>query len=112
MGVVSDDGAVQIWHIQTGKIISEFCKGSLKVNGVWKTEMPGKPLTNLVLFNQHHWAALNNVEIVKLRDLVSGTLLATFTGDNELETIAVSPDETELIIGTVFGEIHQLVIEN
>jgi hypothetical protein len=49
---------------------------------------------------------------VKLRDLVSSTLLATFTGDNELETIAVSPDEPELIIGTVFGEIHQLVIEN
>jgi hypothetical protein len=56
--------------------------------------------------------ALNNVKIVKLWDLVSGTLLATFTGDNELETIAISPDETELIFGTVFGEIHQLVIEN
>jgi WD40 repeat protein len=112
MGVVSDDGAVQIWNIQTGKKISEFCRGSVKVNGVWKTEMPGKPLSNLVLFNQHHWAALNNGEIVKLWDLVSGTLIATFTGDNELETIAVSPDESKLYIGTVSGEIHQLVIEN
>lgn len=92
--------------------IIEFCKGSVKVNGVWKTEMPGKPLSNLMLFNQHHWARLNNGEIVMLWDLVSGTLIATFTGDNELETIAVSPDESKLYIGTVSEEIHQLVIEN
>ena len=112
MGAVSDDGRVNIWDLQTYNLIGEFGKGSVKVSGVWKTDMPGKPLFNLALFNQHHWAALNNGEMVKIWDLVSGTLLATFTGDHELETIAVSPDETKLIIGTVFGEIHQLIIEN
>ncbi len=112
MGVVSDDGRVKIWDILTYNLLGEFGERSVKVSGVWKTDMPGKPLSNLVLFKQHHWAALNNGEIVKLWDLVSGTLLATFTGDNELETIAVSPGETKLIIGTVFGDMHQLVIEN
>jgi WD40 repeat protein len=111
LAAVSDKGAVMIWDLKSGTLLKSLTAGSVKVSGVWNTDIAGKPLSNLVLMNQRDWMLMNNGSRITLMDLLTEEQLTSFTGDTEFETISLSPDESTLVIGTALGEIHKLAIE-
>lgn len=111
LGVVSKDGALFTLDLSAGQGLARLVKQNIKIDGIMKTELSGKPLANLALLNHHTWAATSDGVSLRLWDLTSGELLAAFSGDDEFESCAVSPDDSLLVIGTSSGRIHRLAIE-
>lgn len=111
MAVISDQGAAMVWDLGTGNPRFSLKDGSVKRKGVWETDLSGLPLGNLALFNHLPWLAAGDGKTLHVWDYETGVLRAAFTGDSEFETISVSPDDAAILIGTVSGGLHHLVIE-
>jgi len=110
IAAVSESGAVMTWDLRTGRELACLPDGSVKLRGVWNTDLTGRALTNLALLNQRAWAVVCDGETVTLWDLTRGLRLASFTGDGEFETCALSPDDSILVVGTTSGVTHRLAI--
>lgn len=112
LGVISNNGAAQIWNNSRGDLLKTFPAGSVKVTEEYQSNFVGNPVSNLKFMPGRRWVVINDGKQITVLELESEEKIDAFTGETTFETFSVSPDESLITFGTVLGELRQLVIEN
>jgi WD40 repeat protein len=111
LGAVSNRGEAKIWNNSTGNLCITLPAGSVKVTEEYSTNIYENPVSNLKFMPGRRWVVVNDGNQITVWKLDRDKKVTAFTGETVFETFAVSPDESLIAVGTVLGELHQLVIE-
>lgn len=90
---------LKIWNLETGEQPISLSGHSRKVNGL------------VISSNGNFMVSVSDDTTLKVWDLSSLEVIATFTGEDGLESCAIAPDGVTIVAGERSGKVHFLRLE-
>jgi WD40 repeat protein len=98
------DGSVRVWDPSHGELVR-----TLRANGEYITSVHFAASSDALSGVRVMCVSMDHT--VRLWDVATGTVLATFTGESPLRSSAMSRDGTVIIVGEQSGRVHFLSVE-